>query len=122
VCWLGAQVSGCGVTEGGEVTNSQLLWHISACTPHGTVPHHIHLCACFHKRVGGTGTPVFRNVLKSLNGNCPVHLLSVRASVGVRTYGNGLVLICASLFNRPVLRMKLPLVVMKELRGTTGSV
>jgi len=40
VCWLGAQVSGCGVTEGGEDASSPLLWHVSACTPHGTVPRH----------------------------------------------------------------------------------
>jgi len=73
------------VTQGGEVASSLLLWHLSACAPQGTVSHHIRLCACFRKHIGGTGTPVFRNVLKCLNGNCLVHLLFVPASIGVRT-------------------------------------
>jgi hypothetical protein len=77
--------------------------------------HRMALChitdSCFHKHIGGNGTPVFRNVLKCLNGYCLVHLLSVYASVDVRTYGHGLVQMCATLFNRPVLRMELLLMV-----------
>jgi hypothetical protein len=97
-----------------------LLWHVSACTPHGTVPHHRQMCSCFHKHIGGIGTPVFRNVLKCLNRNCIVHLFTVLASVDVRTEGNGLVQMCATLFNRAVLRTKLLLVLM-ELRRTTAT-
>jgi hypothetical protein len=122
VCWRGAQVSGCGVTEGGEDTSIPLLWHVSACTPHGTVPHRRRLCACFHKHTAGIGTPVFRNVLKCFNGNCMVYLLSVLASIGVRTEGNGLFQICATLFNRPVVRMELLLVRMEEFSTTAESI
>ena len=96
-----------------------LLWHFSACTPHGTVPHHRQLCACIHKHIGGIDTPVFRNVLKYLNGNCLVHFFTVHTSIVVRTEGNGLIQICATVFNRPVLRMKL---LLGELRLTTASI
>ena len=51
-----------------------------------------------------------------------IHLLSEHVSFGVRTEGNGLVQICTTVFNRPVLRMELLLVVMKELRSTADSI
>jgi len=50
------------------------------------------------------------------------HLLSVLVSVGVRTEGNGLVQICATVFNRPVLRMELLLVLLEDLRATAKSI
>ena len=105
----------------GEVASSPLLWHVSAYATHGTVPHHRRLCACFHKHTAGIGTPVFRNVLKCFSGNCMAHLLSVLVSVGVRTEGNGLVQICATVFNRPVVWMELLLVLMEELRSNADS-
>ena len=76
----------------------------------------------FYKHTAGIGKPVFRNVLKCFSGNCTAHLLSVLVSVGVRTEGNGLVQICATVLNRPVVWMELLLVLMEELRSTADSI
>ena len=96
------------------------MWRVNACTQHGIVQHNRGLCACYHKHTAGIGTPVFRNMLKCLSGYC-LWQLSVQASIGVRPEGNGLVEICAPLFNRTLAGMQLLLVMVEELCSSAGS-